>query len=325
MTREELLAGLRLPLMAAPMSIASNVALVSAACRAGIVGCFPTHNAARDGGLRAWIAQIRAAIDVARDAGASPAPYAVNINVSRAKPAHILADEIAACREVGAPLVTTNVGDPTEVVKQVHDWGGLVIHDATTIAQAERAAAAGVDGLMLVCAGAGGLGGLISPFAFVPQVRSFFGGIIQLAGGVADGGGIAAARMLGADMVCMGTRFIATQESGVNEGHKQMLVTAGIADVLWTDAICGIPGNFLRPSIIANGLDPDSLPPLVGRKPTIPPTIKPWKMIWSASHGVGLIRDIPTVATLIDTLEYECRMALGVVGAAGLEPATRPL
>ncbi len=316
MTREDLLGALRLPLMAAPMSIASNVVLVSAACRAGIVGCFPTHNAARDGGLRDWIARIESERRQALDAGGNPAPFAVNINVGRAKAAEVLADEIAACREARAPIVTTNVGNPAEVVKQVHDWGGLVIHDATTIGQAERAVAAGVDGLMLVCAGAGGLGGLLSPMAFVPQVRSFFDGIIQLAGGAAEGRAIAAARMLGADMVCMGTRFIATKESGVDDGHKQMLANAEIADVLWTDAVCGIPANFLRPSIAANGLDPNALPPLDGaRRPTIPEGIKPWKMIWSGGHSVGMIRDVPSVAELVDDLEIGYRAAMSLSGA----------
>ena len=297
---------LRLPLMAAPMSIASNVALVSACSRAGIIGCFPTHNAARAGGLASWIDDIEASRQVHADAGGNPAPFAVNINVSRHKPPETLAAELAACRAARLPLITTNAGNPSELVKQVHDWGGLVIHDATTVEQAEKAVAAGVDGLMLVCAGAGGLGGLLSPFAFVPKVRRFFDGIIQLAGGVASGEGIAAAELLGADMVCMGTRFIATEESGVVPGHKQMLMQASLSDVLWTDAICGINANFLRPSIAANQLDPDHLPPLspTGR-PTLPAHVKPWSMVWSGGHSAALIDSVPTVADLVDELEQD--------------------
>ncbi len=295
--------GLRLPLMAAPMSIASNVALVSACSRAGIIGCFPTHNAARAGGLTSWIDDIEASRQVHADAGGNPAPFAVNINVSRHKPPETLAAELAACRAARLPLITSNAGDPTELVKQVHDWGGLVIHDATTVEQAEKAVAAGVDGLMLVCAGAGGLGGLLSPFAFVPKVRSFFGGIIQLAGGVANGAGNAAAELLGADMVCMGTRFIATQESGVAPGHKQMLTEVALSDVLWTDAICGIPANFLKPSIAANQLDPDHLPPLSSTgRPTLPDHVKPWSMVWSGGHSAALIDSVPSVAALVDDL-----------------------
>jgi nitronate monooxygenase len=298
--------GLRLPLMAAPMSIASNVALVAASSRAGIIGCFPTHNAARAGGLASWINGIETARSIHAAQGGNPAPFAVNINVSRHKPPETLAAELAACRVARLPLITTNAGNPSELVKQVHDWGGLVIHDATTVEQAEKAVAAGVDGLMLVCAGAGGLGGLLNPFAFVPTVRKFFDGIIQLAGGVASGEGIAAAELLGADMVCMGTRFIATDESGVVPGHKQMLTDVSLSDVLWTDAICGINANFLRPSIVANHLDPDHLPPLSPTgHPTLPTHVKPWSMVWSGGHSAALIDSVPSVAGLVDELERD--------------------
>lgn len=306
MTRDELLGALRIPLMAAPMSIASSIEVVSAACRAGVMGCFPTHNAARDGGPRSWIERLTREAEAQRKTGREPPPFAVNINVSRRKDPAVLADEVAACREFGVRVVTTNVGDPSQVVKQVHDWGGLVIHDATTVAQAEKAARAGVDGLMLVCAGAGGLAGLLTPFAFVPRVRRFFDGIIQLAGGVSTGRGIAAAQLLGADMVCMGTRFIATQESGAPEGHKQMLAQVDIGDVLWTDTIAGVNANFLRSSILMQGLDPDNLPPLDERgRSTIPREIKPWSMLWSGGHSVGMIESVPSVAQLVDELEAD--------------------
>ncbi|AXE63636.1 2-nitropropane dioxygenase [Hyphomonas sp. CACIAM 19H1] len=296
--------------MAAPMSIASTVALVSACSRAGITACFPTHNAARDGGLASWLSRIQADQKAFADQGGCPAPFAVNINVSRHKPQHVLDQEIADCRAAGISIITSNAGNPAELVKRVHDWGGIVIHDATTVEQAEKAAAAGVDGLMLVCAGAGGLGGLLSPFAFVPKVRSFFGGIIQLAGGVADGTGIAAAEILGADMVCMGTRFIATEESGVAAGHKQMLARARMSDIVWTENIVGIGANFLRPSIIACGLDPDDLPQLTADgRTTMSRSIKPWADVWSAGHSAALIKHVPTVASLIVQLEDEYREA----------------
>ena len=163
---------------------------------------------------------------------------------------------------------------------------------------------------MLVCAGAGGLGGDLSPMAFVPRVRRFFDGIIQLAGGVSTGRAIRAALALGADMACAGTRFIATQESGVVDGHKQMLVDSDLADVLWTADVCGIGGNFLRPSLVEHGLDPDNLPPLDdSRRPTIPRALKPWKMIWSGGHSVAGISDILSVAELVDQLEREFRGA----------------
>ncbi|MET0249098.1 MAG: nitronate monooxygenase [Sphingobium sp.] len=310
MTAQALLASLRIPLMQAPMSIASTDRLALACAKAGVMGCFPTHNAQRADGLRPWIERLTAQLKTFEDEGGRPAPFAVNINVSRRKAPELLAEELAACRDHRVPVVTTNVGDPAQVVRQVHEWGGLVIHDATTVEQAERAAAAGVDGLMLVCAGAGGLGGTLTPFAFLPRVRRFFSGIVQLAGGVADGRGIAAARMLGADMVCMGTRFIATRESGVVEGHKAMLADADIGDLLWTDAICGVNANFLRPSIRANGLDPDALPPPQGGRTAIPREVKPWSMIWSGGQSVGGIDDIPAVADLVERLETEYRTAL---------------
>lgn len=310
MTRHELLGALRIPLMQAPMSIASTDRLALACAKAGVMGCFPTHNAQRDRGLRPWIEMLTSQLKAFEDAGGKPAPFAVNINVSRRKAPELLAEEIDACRTYGVKVITTNVGNPADVVRQVRDWGGLVIHDATTVEQAERAVEAGVDGLMLVCAGAGGLAGQLTPFAFVPRVRRFFDGIVQLAGGVADGRGIAAARMLGADMVCMGTRFIATRESGVAEGHKAMLAQVDIGDILWTDAICGVNANFLRSSISANGLDPDDLPPLREGRAAIPRDIKPWSMIWSGGHSVGGIDDIPSVADLVARLEVDYQAAL---------------
>jgi nitronate monooxygenase len=292
------------------MSIASNVAMVSACSRAGIVGCFPTHNATRDDGLAIWLSKIRTDQQAFADQGGTPVPIAVNINVSRQKPADILAQELADCRAARISIITSNAGNPAELVKRVHDWGGIVIHDATTVEQAEKAVAAGVDGLMLVCAGAGGLGGLLSPFAFVPKVRSFFGGIIQLAGGVADGAGIAAAEILGADMVCMGTRFIATEESGVPAGHKQMLARARMSDILWTENIVGIGANFLKPSLAEHGLDPDHLPELdENGRPSLPEGLRPWSMLWSGGQSAALIGDVPSVADLVSRLQEEYRLA----------------
>lgn len=300
----DLLSRLRLPLMAAPMSIASNLDLVMAAMESGILGCFPTHNAHRSTGLNTWVGRLSERAEILSHSG-RPGLFAVNINVSSRKTVARLTEELAVCRHYGVPVITSNAGDPARLVEQVHDWGGLVIHDVSTVEQAEKAALAGVDGLMLVCNGAGGLGGNLNPFAFVPAVRTFFGGLIQLAGGISDGRGLAAARLLGADMVCMGTRFIATRESGVVDGHKQMLVDAKIHDVLWTDAICGIPGSFLKPSIRANGLDPEALPVLVGGWATLPAGVRPWEGVWSGGQSIGGISDIVTVAELVARIERE--------------------
>ena len=310
--RIDLLNRLRLPLMAAPMSIASTPELVEACCVAGVLGCFPTHNAWADGGLRTWLERITATLELASQSrGVPPAPFAVNISVSRAKSTELLNRELDICRRQTVEVITTNVGDPAIVVEQAHDWGALVIHDVTTLQQAEIALEAGVDGLMLVCAGAGGLGGKLSPMAFVPGVRRMFDGIVQVAGGVCTGGGIRAALALGADMACCGTSFIATAESGVDIEHKQMLVDAEPGDVLWTDRACAIGGNFLRASLASHGLDPDHLPSLDARgRPTIPRNIKPWKMIWSAGHSVAGIHGVPTVAELVDSLEWQFRLAI---------------
>ena len=302
----DLLRGLRIPLMAAPMSIASSLEVVEAAALAGVIGCFPTHNARAARGMRAWIASVDAKLQAARKQGGAPGLLAVNINVSSRHRPENLTDALDVCREFRVPIITTNAGDPIRVVQAVHEWGGVVIHDAVTVEQVMRAIDRGVDGLMLVCAGAGGLGGLLSPFAFVSRVRAFYDGLIVLAGGIADGRGIAAAEMLGVDLVCMGTRFIATAESGAPEGHKRMLVEADISDVQYTDAICGINANFLKPSILANGLDPSALPPpLSPGRPATPPEAKPWSHVWSGGHSVGVIDDIPTVAELVARLERD--------------------
>lgn len=203
------------------------------------------------------------------------------------------------------PRILTNLGDPRAEVEAAHEWGGIVFHDVTTLRFAEKAIAAGVDGLMLVSGGAGGHAGTLNPFAFLPQVRRIFDGTIMLAGGIADGAGIAAALTLGADLVAMGTRFIAARESGALEGHKQMLVASKSEDVLFTDAIAGMPASFLKPSTIAAGLDPANLPPpLALHRPNLPEGVKAWKHVWSG-HSTGLIDDVPTVAEIVARMGEE--------------------
>lgn len=220
------------------------------------------------------------------------------------------AERLETCRRAKVPLILTNLGDPRAEVEAAHEWGGTVFHDVTTMKFAEKAIEAGVDGLMLVCGGAGGHAGTLNPFSFLPQVRQIFDGTIMLAGGIADGNGIAAALALGADLVVMGTRFIATKESGTFPPHKQMLVDARSEDVLFTDAIAGMPASFLRPSMIAHGLDPDNLPPPRGlHRPDLPEGIKAWKNIWSGGHSTGLINDVPSVAELVARLQEEFESA----------------
>lgn len=297
---------LALPVMAAPMIIVSNPELVIACCRAGVIGAFPCGNPRAPDDLDSWLSRVRAAETSSRDRGETFAPVCVNLMAHSAISSRIRAERLETCAKHKVPLVLTNLGDPTQEVAAVHDWGGLVFHDVTTLRFAEKAIAAGVDGLMLVCGGAGGHGGTLNPFTFLRQVRRMFGGIILLAGGIADGEGVAAALALGADLVVMGTRFIATVESGASAGHKQMLVEAGAGDVLFTDAIAGLPASFLIPSIRAAGLDPDRLPPpTASHRPNLPPDVKPWKTVWSGGHSTALIDDVPTVADLVARLRSE--------------------
>jgi nitronate monooxygenase len=297
--------GYKLPVLVAPMFLVSSVEMVVEACRSGVGATLPASNARSAAGLSAALRKIGESLAGVEASG----PFAVNINVKKDRYDDL--DEIVAvCREAGVPLVITSVGDPREMVERVHDWGGLVFHDVTTVRHAEKAAEAGVDGLILVCAGAGGHSGGLSPFAFVPRVRRFFNKTIVVAGAISDGAGIAAVRMLGADLVYMGTRFIASVESLASPEYKAMLLNSDLADVLYTPAISGLPANFLKPSIRSHGLDPDNLPPPKGLfKADLPEGLKAWKHLWSAGQGVGLIDDIPTTAEIIHRLAEEMRLA----------------
>ncbi|MET7769445.1 nitronate monooxygenase [Nocardia sp. NPDC005366] len=292
--------------MVAPMFIVSNLDLIIASCRAGVIGAFPSANPRRPETLEMWLHAIREAERETVDAGGDFAPFCVNMPASAALDKKSRDQALATVGKHRAPLILTNMGDPRDVVDTAHEWGGKVFHDVTTIRHAEKAIEAGVDGLMLVCAGAGGHAGTLSPFSFLPKVRSFFDGRIMLAGGIADGNGIAAALALGADIVVMGTRFIATAESGAVDGHKEMLVTSKSEDVRFTDAIAGLSANFLAPSMIQAGLDPDNLPRPTGKhRPNLPDGVKPWKSVWSAGHSTGLIDDVPSVRTVVARLADE--------------------
>ncbi len=299
-------ATLRLPLICAPMIIVSRIELLLACCRAGVVGAFQAGNPRTLEEFASWISTIEAAQTQAADEGTAFAPYIINFIVAASRDNDLTRAKLDLCAKVRVPLILTTAGHPGEMVKRVHDWGGLVIHDVTTMRFAEKAIEAGVDGLLVVCGGAGGHAGTLNPFAFVPELRKIYAGPLVLAGAITNGRGIAAALTLGADMVCMGTRFIATRESGAVEGHKQMLVEASADDIIYTDSIAGMAGNFLRQSILANGLDPKNLPPPRGlHRPNLPEGVKPWKTVWSAGQSAGAIEDIPSVAELVERLAQE--------------------
>ena len=298
---------LRLPLIAAPMFLVSGPALVKAACRAGVIGAFPTANCRTLEELEAWLADIGQDLKRAADeSGRKPAPLCPNLIVHRSNPR--LADDLAAVLRHEPEMVITSVGSPQPVMKPLKDAGCLVLADVASVRHAEKAVAAGVDGLVLLTAGAGGQTGWVNPFAFVRAVRTFWDGMLVMAGGMADGQAVAAAEVLGCDLAYMGTKFIATRESLAKEAYKQMLVQSRLDDVLLTRAFTGLETNMLRPSITAAGLDPDSLPERgaidiardINAAERERPNAKRWKDVWSAGHSVSGVVDVPSVAELVE-------------------------
>lgn len=290
---------LKIPVIAAPMFLVSGTELVINACKAGIVGTFPALNARSTDEFANWLDQIKAEL---KD---GDAPYGVNVPLSAHRRAR-LAEDLAVMKSRKVPLVITSIGNPKDIVDEVHSYGGLVFHDVTTLRHARKAAQAGVDGLILVCAGAGGHGGTLNPFAFVEQVREFFDGTIVLAGSISTGKAVRAAVTMGADLTYVGTRFIATQEALGPDGYKDMLVSEATDDVIYTDAISGLNANFMAASLMENGLDPKNLPePKAQFQPDLPDGLTAWRDIWSAGQGVGLINDIPSIETLVDRMAAE--------------------
>ena len=303
---------LYLPLIAAPMFLVSGPALVKAACRSGIIGSFPTANCRTVEELDLWLADMTDDRKRAADqTGKSLPPLCPNLIVHRSNPR--VSDDLAAVLRHKVELVITSVGSPEPVLKPLKDAGCLVLADVASVRHAEKAVAAGVDGLVLLTAGAGGQTGWVNPFAFVRAVRKFWDGIVVMAGGMADGQAVAAAQALGCDLAYMGTKFIATRESLAKESYKDMLVKSRLDDVLLTRAFTGLETNMLRPSIAAAGLDPDNLPVRgaidiakdINAAEREKPDAKRWKDIWSAGHSVSGVADVPTVAELVERTAAE--------------------
>jgi nitronate monooxygenase len=291
---------LKLPVIAAPMFLISGPALVIAACKAGVIGSFPTANCRTLPELDTWLHQIDAALET------SDAPYAVNLIVHRSNSR--LADDLALVCRHRPELVIASVGSPAPIVDAIHDYGGLVFADIASMRHAHKAVEAGADGLILLTAGAGGQTGQANPFAFVRGVREFYEGPIVLAGGVADAQSLRAARVLGCDLAYMGTRFIATQESLADVRYKQMIADSGLDDIKLTRAMTGLETNMLVPSLLAAGLDPDNLPErgaITIDKDINPNTPRRWKDVWSAGHTAEQIADVPPVAELVARLARE--------------------
>jgi nitronate monooxygenase len=314
---------LRLPLIAAPMFLVSGPALVKAACRAGVIGSFPTANCRSVEELDGWLADMGDDLKRAADeTGRATAPLCPNLIVHRSNSR--VPDDLAAVLRHRAELVITSVGSPEPVLGPLKDAGCLVLADVASVRHAEKAVAAGVDGLVLLTAGAGGQTGWVNPFAFVRAVRQFWDGIVVMAGGMADGRAIAAAELLGCDLAYMGTRFIATRESLAKDAYKEMLVKSRLDDVLLTRAFTGLETNMLRPSIAAAGLDPDNLPVRGAidiakdinaseraKSDEERPDARRWKDIWSAGHSVSGVADVPSVAELVERTAGEYTAAKG--------------
>ena len=295
---------LAIPAIAAPMFLVSGPDLVVEACKSGVIGTFPALNQRTSEGYDAWLSQIEERLAEAED----PAPFGVNLIVHKTN--ERLERDLAITVAHRVPLVITSLGAARTVVDQIHSYGGIVFHDVIHLYHARKAVEAGVDGLIAVAAGAGGHAGTLSPFAFVAEIRAFFDKAVILSGSITNGRQIAAAQLMGADLAYLGTRFISTRESMAPEGFKRMLVDSAAKDIIYTAAISGVSANFLRPSIIAAGGDPDNLPPHAGMKMTGEAEAKAWKDVWSAGHGVGDISDIPTVAELCARLVREYRDAI---------------
>ncbi len=300
---------LRLPVVGAPMFIVSTPKLVLAQCKAGIVGSFPALNARPAAQLDEWLAQIseELAAHARANPGAKVAPFGVNQIVHSSNDR--LAQDVEMCVKHRVPIVITSLRPPAEVVAAVHGYGGIVLHDVVNIRHAEKAIAQGVDGIIAVCAGAGGHAGTLSPFALVKEIREIFSGTILLSGAMSTGADVLAALALGADLAYVGTRFIATAEANASDEYKSMLIDSRAEDILYTPLFSGVAGNYLRASVARAGLDPDHLPDAgkaamnfgAGGKPAL----KAWKDIWSAGQSVSGIHEVAAVREVVDRMAAE--------------------
>lgn len=299
---------LSLPVIASPMFIASGPALVTEQCKAGIVGAFPALNARPAEMLDQWLTEIQEALAAHRAAhpDAIIGPIAVNQIVHQSNDR--LAHDVEVCVKHQIPIIISSLrAPPKEMLDAVHGYGGIVLHDVISIRHAQKALEAGVDGLILVAAGAGGHAGGLSPFALVGEVRKFFDGPIALSGSIASGDAILAAQAMGADFAYIGSRWLATQEANTSEGYRQAIVESSAADIVYTNLFTGVHGNYLKKSIVNAGLDPDNLPQADKTAMNFSSSsgAKAWRDIWGAGQGVGLMDDVPTVAEMVGRLKRE--------------------
>ena len=305
MALPKILQNLALPVVASPMFIVSYPALVLAQCKAGIVGSFPALNAREPQILEDWLSQITE--ELASYKAANPdavvGPLAVNQIVHQSN--QRLEHDVRVCVEHRVPIFITSLrAPPKEVLDAVHSYGGIVLHDVINLRHANKALEAGVDGLILVAAGAGGHAGMLSPFALVGEVRKIFDGPVVLSGAIANGGSILAAQAMGADLAYIGTRFIASSEANASDTYKQAIVDASANDIVYTNLFTGVSGNYIRQSILNAGLDPENLP-TADKTAMNFSKAKAWKDIWGAGQGVGLMDDVRPVAEIVARLKQE--------------------
>ncbi|MFP5390174.1 MAG: NAD(P)H-dependent flavin oxidoreductase [Gammaproteobacteria bacterium] len=307
---------LTLPVIASPMFIASGPKLVAAQCKAGIVGSFPALNARPAELLDTWLTDLQAELAAYQleHPGQRVGPIAVNQIVHQSNDR--LEHDVAVCVKHQVPIIISSLrAPPREMLDAVHAYGGIVLHDVVSIRHAQKALEAGVDGLILVAAGAGGHAGALSPFALVGEVRKFFSGPIALSGSIATGDAILAAQAMGADFAYIGSRWLATQESNVTDDYRNAIVESTAADIVYTNLFTGVHGNYLKKSIVNAGLDPDALPESDKSKMSFGSgAAKAWRDIWGAGQGVGLMDDVPTVAEMMERLKQEYAAARGRLG-----------
>lgn len=310
---------LRIPLIGAPMFIVSGPELVIAQCQAGIVGSFPALNARPQSALSEWLKQIEDELGEYREAHPDEpvAPYAVNQIAHASNPR--LFDDVETCVRHEVPIIITSLRPPEEIVTAVHSYGGLVFHDVISLRHARKAMEQGVDGIIAVCAGAGGHAGPLNPFAFIKEIRREFDGVLILSGCITSGMDVAAARALGADLAYSGTRFIATQEARAVPGYKEMVVDSKADDIVYTSLFTGVHGSYLKGSIANAGMDAEDLPEGSKRDMDFGNrdiSAKAWKDIWGAGQGVGNIDEILSARDLVLRMESEYRETLARLNAA---------
>ena len=306
--KQKLLESLRLPVIGAPLFIVSTPKLVIEQCKSGIIGAFPALNARKEDELESWLINISQELEAFKKNNPEKkvAPYAVNQIVHQSNTR--LKIDVEMCVKYKAPIVITSLRPPAEVVEAVHSYGGLVFHDVINMRHAKKAISQGVDGIIAVCAGAGGHAGTISPFALIKEIKDIFDGFVILSGSMSNGRDVLAAECIGADLAYMGTRFIATKEANAVDEYKDMIIDSDADDIVYSSLFTGIHGSYLKGSIVKSGIDPENLE--LGDKNTMnfdssESKAKAWKDIWGAGQGVGSMKDIPNVSDLVDEIEQD--------------------